>query len=71
MKDKFLHPLVPADAPAKELQHPLIPADAGIQTLPNCMDVQWGKGWVPASAGTNGWRSSSFISFLRTLIPRE
>ena len=52
----------------KELPHPLIPADAGTQTLPNCMDVQWGKGWFPASAGMSGWRGSPFISFLHTLI---
>jgi hypothetical protein len=25
------------------LPHPLIPVDAGIQTLPNCRDLQWAK----------------------------
>ena len=39
---------------SQELPHPLIPADAGIQTLPNCTDVQVGKGWFPASAGRAG-----------------
>jgi hypothetical protein len=41
----------------KKLPRPLIPADAGIQALPNCTDVQWGKGWVPASARTSGWNA--------------
>ena len=49
-----LHPLIPADERVKELPHPLIPADAGSQTLPNCMDIQWGKAWIPASAGMSG-----------------
>jgi len=46
----------------KALPHPLIPADAGIQTLPNCAGVQCGKGWVPASAGTSGWRVINGVS---------
>ncbi len=44
----------------KELPHPLIPADVGNQTLPYCMDVQWGKVWIAASAGTSG--GVSFMS---------
>ena len=51
------------------LPHPLIPADAGIQTLPSCMDFQWGKVWVPASAGTNGWQLGSRNSRQRLFAP--
>ncbi len=50
----------------RNLPHPLIPADAGIHTLPNCMDVPLGKGWFPASAGTSGGGTLSFVSFLHT-----
>jgi invasion protein IalB len=46
--------VVPAKERVKNLPHPLIPAGAGIKTLPNRNDSQWGKGWVPAFAGTSG-----------------
>ena len=48
----------------KELRHPLIPADAGIKALPKCADFQWGKGWFPASAGTNGVAVAALRQFL-------
>ena|SRR5215471_17954783 len=45
----------------KKSPHPLIPADAGIQTLPKTPAIRWGKGWIPASAGTN-------VRFLHKLL---
>jgi hypothetical protein len=53
----------PAIGRSQELPHPLIPADAGIQTLPNGMDFQWGKGWIPASAGMSGGEAGGFRQF--------
>jgi hypothetical protein len=54
----------------KELPRPLIPADAGIQTLPNCKDVQWAKaGSRPR--GRAGGETSVLISFLHRLSRGE
>src|SRR3984957_17428956 len=48
--------MIPAAAALlRERKHsPFIPADAGIQPLPNRTTYDFGKDWVPASAGTSG-----------------
>jgi hypothetical protein len=46
--------------------HPLIPADAGNQPLPHRTSVQFGKVWIPASAGMSGCGNSPSQAFRQT-----